>query len=1802
MQRARAEWLAIDRCRQRMGLYSYGWGTHIVDTMVNTIRSFRYLIVISALLGILFVPLGDHNVEATIAIAHQGIELAAAHNTAEGAWSDGTTMWVLSDGQDKLSAYDLVSGTRKRSQDIQLHSWNGSPQGIWSDGNIMWVADWDDTKLYAYNLDDGTRQDDRDINLTGRNDGPRGVAGAGEIILVVDKDDTWVYAYNSADGTRQEDAEFNLHGDNRNPWGIWAADSTVWISDIGDDILYAYTTLTATFSNAIRDEAREIRLPLDNGQPRGIWSDGETMWVVDDYDNYVYAMYYLDFRHVDDEFGIDEVNEPTGLWTDGDTAWVADAGRPGAGKLFAYGVSNGLRRSNKDVQLESANDNPVAVWSDGSTVWVAEDESGAGNEFLYAYALDHDPNEQQLLQSGLSILLDSDNSSPAGVWSDGDTIWVSDSGDDKLYAYDLSGHQRLSAEDITLVSPNADPGGIWGDGRTIWVLDTVDKHVYAYSRGQGTRKPAKEFRPAPANDDLSGGLAGHGLRLWLVDSDDEKVYAYGKVNTPPTFEEPSARFNIHYSLGGDGYVGPIPAVAEPDGDPLTFTLSGSDADSFTLDAANNHLRTKPGTTDFSGGDNFSLTISVTDQKSGLDGFDDSEDDAINVTVHVDHNGNPEFSPLAGSAFTVDENIASDHVIAEVDITDLDVDDDLFVELSESGSGTTPPFMLELKDNGARRDGEIKLRQNESLDFESQASYAITLSVSDRKNEDGESDPSVDDEIQLTINVSNVDETGSLSLSTAEPQVGTAMSVTLSDPDGVNLESGQQITWKVERSSDQSTWTPVSTTNSGNLAFEYTPVTADARHYQRFTATYKDKYDTNDKAATLVTGSAVLAEPPANGAPSFFHTGNPERRISEDAEAGTNVGSPIAATDPENDTLTFQILNSYSSRFSITNTGQIQLESAELLNFEYRQGYFLRVWVRDNKDRDDMPDTAWDVSTDVQIWVDNVDEPGRVRFRPGDPRVDLELHAKLTDPDGSVTNRTWQWQNADNAEPVAWTDIAGATSASYTPVSGDIGKYLRAKVSYDDGEGTGKEASGTTGNAVASNQPPEFDEGATTMRSVPEGATAGTRVGAAVTATDSEGHSLAYSLASGGHSHLFAVEPATGRLEVAREAILDYESASSLAAVLQVSDANDANYNPDNAIDDTITVTIDLLNVDEPGSVKLPPGDPKVDLQLLAGLTDPDGSVANVAWQWQNADTAESATWADITGATSASYTPVSGDVGKYLRAKASYDDGEGTGKEASGTIRNAVSSNQPPEFDEGAATLRSVAEGATAGTGVGAAVTATDSEGHSLAYSLASGGHSHLFVVEPATGRLEVAQGAVLDYESTPTLEVVLQVSDSRDANYNPDNAIDDTITVTIDLLNVDEPGSVTISPPETEVDTSLTASLTDPDGGITAATWHWDKSQDATNWTTISGASSVTYTPVSGDVGMYLRAVATYTDNQGPGKTASAATAGTVQAKPVVDTSLDSLTLGGIPFTFTSTILEYSLNVPNTKKRTKVTANPAVSSGVSVEITPADSRPNRNGHQVELAVGETTITITVSEGQGSLSTTYTVRVTRASAQPVDPPPSDPQQAKEGEADDESETEEEPSPEEQCRNDWAGGLLAECIVTRFAVVRVEHDGSYNINWSEWDSDNPQVTGYTITKNKFIYKTYKDDNGTVSDATLASVYDNCQFVDDRWTCEGPALVNLFEDWDGNPTQPVELATNADITEWSSSLDAAGRHVADETFHLWSGDATDVNNTPTSVTYRTISFDTHIYYFSKHEGSQSSGRDILSVNGANGFDEI
>ena len=300
--------------------------------------------------------------------------------------------------------------------------------------------------------------------------------------------------------------------------------------------------------------------------------------------------------------------------------------------------------------------------------------------------------------------------------------------------------------------------------------------------------------------------------------------------------------------------------------------------------------------------------------------------------------------------------------------------------------------------------------------------------------------------------------------------------------------------------------------------------------------------------------------------------------------------------------------------------------------------------------------------DVTVTVTDVDEPGMVTFSSDQPQAGTALTATLTDPDARIRISSWQWHKSPNSEG-PWLDATGrgARSAQYIPGEGDAppdgdeGLYLRVSVTYRDAFGS-KSLQLPTPKVRAeppTNSPPVFSS-TDGRRSISEDAAPGQDIGAAFSATDTDtgDTSLSYSLA-GTDAGSFDIDASTGRLKT--RAPLDHEAKSSYEVTVRVTD-------PSNASDD-VPVTITVENVEEDGTVTLSGVPPEVGTRLTATLTDPDGDISDLTWQWERSTvrTDRDSDWTLIFAATSKTYTPTGAytdyDTDYYLRAVASYKDG-----------------------------------------------------------------------------------------------------------------------------------------------------------------------------------------------------------------------------------------------------------------------------------------------------------------------------------------------------------------------------------------------------------------------------------------------------------------------------------------------------------------------------------------------------------------
>ena len=155
-------------------------------------------------------------------------------------------------------AQDTSFGDRIADKEFGLKGGNAAPYGIWSDGTTIWVADNGDDKLYAYTLADGARVSEttggtttypKDVDLDSGNGSPRGIWSDRTTIWVAQDNgftDDKLYAYTLEGGARDEAKEFSLHSDNGAPRGIWSDRTTIWVGDAADFKLYAYSLELST--------------------------------------------------------------------------------------------------------------------------------------------------------------------------------------------------------------------------------------------------------------------------------------------------------------------------------------------------------------------------------------------------------------------------------------------------------------------------------------------------------------------------------------------------------------------------------------------------------------------------------------------------------------------------------------------------------------------------------------------------------------------------------------------------------------------------------------------------------------------------------------------------------------------------------------------------------------------------------------------------------------------------------------------------------------------------------------------------------------------------------------------------------------------------------------------------------------------------------------------------------------------------------------------------------------------------------------------------------------------------------------------------------------------------------------------------------------------------------------------------------------------------------------------------------------------------------------------------------------------
>ena len=992
------------------------------------------------------------------------------------------------------------------------------------------------------------------------------------------------------------------------------------------------------------------------------------------------------------------------------------------------------------------------------------------------------------------------------------------------------------------------------------------------------------------------------------------------TNSDPTFPsgtDDNTREVDENSPPGSPVGDPVKASDAP-GETLTYTLTGTNAELYSIDRATGQISV--GARTMLNREGLDLPFQHTVIVTATDPYGPPDDDPVTQTVTITINDVNEAPTVSGGPTRIKHQEGSDPI--DLDSVISDVQAPIYAatdpESTETAAACTnvdqgsicawslegpdaADFMIGDETTDDTAFGQLAFGQlafKNAPDFENPADadmdniYEVTVKVADNGVANKNKMSATRD---VMITVINANDPGKITLSSVQPKVGIDFKATLTDEDGGVEDEKVKWQWAAVDAGVDDVCTNVSFDDEGedNIPMAksdtYQPksgTSGTVGDCLRVTAVYTDTVGLTNAMETAV---APVVENQDNQAPEFKDANgkaitSDTRIINENTEANTddddssddvatdnidNIDGPVVATDPNGDAdiLTYTLGGPDAAMFRVRQPeqgGQIEVGTGTKLDYERKKSYMVTVTATDP--------SQLSTTIDITIMVIDVNE-GPVIAGEDDLTKEFRENStgtietfRATDPEGRPVYWSLNTADADYPDHAAFTINSSGSLSFENPTD--------FETPSDDGEDN-------------------------TYKVI-------------VVASDD---------APGVETPIVASE----RMFIVR-----------------------------------------VTNVAERGSVDVNRRYPQVDVPVTATLTDGDATgpdIDSATWQWYKGQTE-----AIGDGANSVTYRPLVGDVGT-LRVEASYR-AKGDDRKASKSIvvrAMPTGDNAPPVFPIGTQ-ARSVDEN-RANANVGLPITATDSNSFDvgkLTYTVSDD-------VNFSITRGQLKTKVALDHETplsdftvtatdpsglTATVTVTVTVNDINEvpmivsgptralpwiennpstdpvATYmatdvdgddlvwsltgpdasdfyignqegstpgqltfkkKPDYEMPDasnnvyrvtvevsdgklkaTRPMTVMVTDVEEDGMVTMSSVQPRVAVPLTASLKDSDGGETDVTWKWahdvgvlDNVSDCIDsiWTTIEGATSDTYTPKGGvaeDIGKCLRATASYTDRRG--------------------------------------------------------------------------------------------------------------------------------------------------------------------------------------------------------------------------------------------------------------------------------------------------------------------------------------------------
>ncbi|XP_033097305.1 cadherin-23-like, partial [Anneissia japonica] len=899
-----------------------------------------------------------------------------------------------------------------------------------------------------------------------------------------------------------------------------------------------------------------------------------------------------------------------------------------------------------------------------------------------------------------------------------------------------------------------------------------------------------------------------------TDTADVQVIITNLNDNFPVFLPPQMSINISEGTVGGDIIGQVNA-SDPDGFPITYFISSGSEGKFIIDPNTGEIRVAPGET-IDGTSSYTLTISA------IDGGNPSQTATSVITINVENvNNSPPYFPsdqLYRVVIIPEDTPVGKNV---VNITAMDDDNDADLEYTITDSVMYDSAGREVMPSTTARSNTQNLFVLNSqtgaltvdmgLDRELVETVRLTIEATDKNSVDQSQADSVIDAIVL-IQITDINDNTPV----IEQINVTALVIDVTE----NEERGTLLTTIVASDADK----------DANGMLEYLLVDEDTglvgliRETGHLVVNGEIDYEQVQWFNFTVRVQDMGMPPLFTSIPVFirvidvndnspvFQDTPYETVVSESAGIGDPVGVTVLATDQDSGSFgeVVYTLSGGNGRFSIDqNTGEIFV--ANQLDGNQNE-YFVTVTATDNPNGASTDRLTATVGVTIGVVIDNkftpIPDTSTYYFEIAEntPASTFVGEVQATDNDiGQAGELTYALSDTSPELILSHLMINENLGVILTtaPFDREVhGGRLEFTVVISD-NGTPRKSS--TANVIltikdVNDNPPVFDS-TTYSVSVPEGLAIGSSVYTVMASDSDTNSSVTYSIVQGNTGNAFIIDPSSG--ELTNNQVLDFDTVNRYNLTIAATDQG--------GMIGTTQLYIDILDL-QIGSITFSETiyraslaeDVPVDTYVNQVLVNDNGKPVIATFSIVDGNEDGAFIIDPNTGTITTNKTLDSETNSQYfLVIEAKTDD---TIAQALLQVVVTDVNDQAPVFQQASYSVR-ILENTEVGMEVEEVMAVDkDADGGTILYSIISGNDMGHFRIDNTTGKIYLKK-ILLDRIPMDFLyELVVEAQDSADSQ------LSSTITVSIEIIDINDHAPVFIMPSEGEV---LTVPENEPVGYI---------------------------------------------------------------------------------------------------------------------------------------------------------------------------------------------------------------------------------------------------------------------------------------------------------------------------------------------------------------------------------------------------